>query len=183
MTLTSAQSTKAQAAVVGVIVAMEVYAFLPLFLARVVSPVLVLVATFSLFFVRQAPPPAPSPIVPVVVVTTVPRRATILALLSLAALTYLLDGLAFVVFAVLDHEWPRHTAIPINTVAGLAAFAGLAALGTWKDLHGVSVWGLKRLRLAIIVSLALDCSLAALLGRNLFLGESFAFCPPSVLIH
>lgn len=140
---------------------------LPTFVARVLSPSIVLLSALSLLTLRPHPPTAPSPITPVVVATAVPRRALILALLSLVALTYLLDGLSFVVFAVIDHEWPRHSGIPINTVTGLIAFAGLAALGTWKDIHGVQVWLLKRIKIATAAALALDLTLSFFLTAHL----------------
>jgi len=140
---------------------------LPIFLARVLSPSFVLLVGLSLFFARPTPPSSPSEITHVVVANSVPRRAVILSLLSLAALSYFLDGLAFVVFAILDHDWPNHTGIPINTITGLIAFSGLAALGTWKDIHGVHVWLFRRLKLAIALSLAADISLTLFLALNL----------------
>ena len=140
---------------------------LPIYLARILSPSFVLLVTLTLFFVKPTPPGSPSEITPVVVANIVPRRAVILSLLSLAALSYLLDGLAFVVFAILDHDWPNHTGIPINTITGLIAFSGLAALGTWKDIHGVHVWQFRRIKFAIALSLAADISLAAFLVFHL----------------
>lgn len=140
---------------------------LPLVLVRVLSPAAVLLALFSLLFVRPPPIPSPSPIVSVVTVNVIPRRAPILVLLSLVALTYFADGLSFAIFVVIDKEWPQHSAIPITAVAGALAYAGLAAYGAWKDVHGVQVWTLKRIRLAIAVSLALDTTLAILLALRL----------------
>jgi ATP-binding cassette subfamily B (MDR/TAP) protein 6 len=102
----------------------------------------------------------------------VPRRALILTLLSLVASTYLLDGLFFVVYAVLDNDWPRHSGIPINTVTGLVAFSGLAALGAWKEIHGVEVWLLRRVKVAIAAGLALDISLAVMLALHIRQGPS-----------
>lgn len=139
----------------------------PTFVARVLSPSIVLLSALSLLALRPNSPTAPSPITPVVVATAVPRRALILTLLSLIALTYLLDGLSFVVFAVIDHDWPRHTGIPINTVTGLVAFAGLAALGTWKDIHGVQVWLLRRIKFATAAAFALDLTLSFFLTAHL----------------
>lgn len=143
------------------------YPLLPTFVARVLSPAFVLISALSLLVIRPQPPSSPSPITPVVVATAVPRRALILTFLTLISLTYLLDGLSFVVFAVIDHDWPRHSGIPINTVTGLIAFSGLAALGTWKDLQGINVWSLKKIKIAITASLVLDASLAVLLALHL----------------
>jgi len=140
---------------------------LPTFIARVLSPSFVLLVALSLLFTRPQTPRSPSPITPVVVASTVPRRAVILVLLSLVGLSYLLDGLAFVVFAVVDHEWPRHSGIPTNTVTGVIAFLGLAALGAWKDIQGVEIWGLKRLKVAVTAALALDITLTVLLALGL----------------
>lgn len=145
---------------------------LPIFFARVVSPAIVLLSALSLLLIRSRPPFSHSPITPVVVATSVPRRALILTFLSLVSLTYLFDGLAFVVFAVLDHDWPRHSGIPINTVTGVIAFGGLAALGTWKDLHGIEVWSLKRVKVAVTATLALDTTLAVMLALHLRQGQT-----------
>lgn len=150
---------------------------LPVFLIRVVSPALVLLSTLSLFMARPPAPSSPTPITSVVVATHVPRRALILTLLSLSALTFLLDGLTFAVYAVIDMDWHRHTGIEINTVVGLAAFAGLAALGSWKDIQGVDVWSLRRIRSAVAAALALDIALVTLLGLHI---QSLREC---TLIH
>ncbi|EIW63180.1 uncharacterized protein TRAVEDRAFT_62820 [Trametes versicolor FP-101664 SS1] len=131
----------------------------PLFILRVLSPSIVFLATLSLLFVRAPAPQtssAPSPITAVVVATRTHRRALIYAFLSLVGLTYLLDGLAFVVWAVIGKTWPGFTGLEINAVVGLAAFTGLAALGAWKEIRGVDVWSLRRLKHGVFFSLALD---------------------------
>ncbi|KAI0661121.1 hypothetical protein C8Q70DRAFT_932186 [Cubamyces menziesii] len=125
-------------------------ALTPLFILRVLSPSIVFLATLSLIFVRPpAPQTSPSPITAVVVATR---------------LTYLLDGLTFVVWAVIRKTWPALTGLEVNAVVGLAAFAGLAALGGWKDVHGVDVWSLTRLKHAVFFSLALDIAQVVLLA-------------------
>lgn len=156
---------------------------LPTFVARVLSPSIVLLSVLSLLALRPNPPTAPSPITPVVVATPVPRRALILTLLSLIALTYLVDGLSFVVFAVIDHQWPRHSGIPINTVTGLVAFAGLAALGTWKDIHGVQVWLLTRIKLAAAAAFALDLTLSFFLTIHLRQGGNRKHLESQILLQ
>ncbi|KAA1475175.1 hypothetical protein DENSPDRAFT_841913 [Dentipellis sp. KUC8613] len=135
-----------------------------LFVLRVVSPALVFLAALSLLPARPPPPPSPSPITSVVVATRTPRRALVLSLLTLAALTYFLDGLTFVVFAVVTKTWPQNTGIEVNTLVGLVGFAGLAALGAWKDIHGVPVWFLRRLKAAVTASLVLDIAQVVLAG-------------------
>ncbi|KAH9485276.1 ATP-binding cassette sub-family B member 6, mitochondrial [Psilocybe cubensis] len=147
----------------------------PTFVARVLSPSIVFLSAFTLFSAHLQPPNSPSPITPVVVATAVPRRALILTLLSLIAFTYFLDGIAFVTFAVLDHHWPSRSGIPINTITGVIAFSGLAALGTWKDVHGIDVWSLKRVKVAVAASLALDLSLTVLLTLHLRQPETPVF--------
>lgn len=142
---------------------------LPIFTLRVVSPAIVFVTALSLFALRQSPQPTPSAITSVVVATPVPRRAAILALLSLTALSYLGDGLVFVVYAVISKQWPRHTAIPLNAVLGLASFSGIAVIGAWKDVSGVNAWSLKRLKFALFTSLSLDIALLVLLGLEIHL--------------
>jgi ATP-binding cassette subfamily B (MDR/TAP) protein 6 len=82
-------------------------------------------------------------------------------------LTYLLDGLAFAIYAVINKYWPQCTGVDINAPIGLVAFAGLAALGTWKDVNGVEVWSLKRLKVAIFLSLVLDLAQVVLYGTSM----------------
>jgi hypothetical protein len=137
---------------------------LAVFIIRVVSPALVFLATLSLIFNRAPSPTSPSPITSVVVATRVPRRALVLSLLSLASFTFLLDGLTFVVYAVLTKSWPQNTGIEINAIVGIVAYSGLAAFGTWKDVHDVPVWSLKRVKIAIAIALLLDIVHVVLLG-------------------
>ncbi|KAJ2913474.1 hypothetical protein MD484_g6942, partial [Candolleomyces efflorescens] len=147
-----------------------VEAALPIFILRVLSPALLFLAGVSLVPLKQPQPPASqSVITSVVVATNVPRRAAILSLLSFAALTYFADGAVFVVYSVISKQWPRHTAIPLNTVLGLASLSGIAAIGAWKDVAGADVWSLKRLKLAIFTSLSLDIALVVLLGLEIHL--------------
>ncbi len=149
---------------------------LPILVLRILSPSLVLLATLSILPSQPLPPSSHPDITSVVVATRVPRRAVILATLSLSALTYFLDGITFVVYAVLHKHWPYNTGIDISAITGLLAFAGLAALGSWKDIHGVQVWSMTRLKLAILVSLGLDIALAVLLGRALVNDGGMTIC-------
>ncbi|KAI1791257.1 hypothetical protein LXA43DRAFT_1011840 [Ganoderma leucocontextum] len=137
----------------------------PLFILRVLSPSIVFLATLSLVAARPpAPTPSPSPITSVVVASRTHRRALIYAFLSLTGLTFLLDGLAFVVTAVVRKDWPAFTGLDVNAVVGLAAFTGLAALGAWKEVRGVDVWSLKRLKVSVFSALALDIAQVVLLA-------------------
>lgn len=138
----------------------------PLFILRVLSPSIVLLATLSLLAARPpAPaPPSLSPITSVVVATRTHRRPLIYALLSLTSLTFLLDGLAFVVTAVVRKDWPEFTGLDVNAVVGLAGFAGLAALGAWKEVRGVDVWSFARFKVGVFSALALDIAQVVLLS-------------------
>ncbi|EKM54007.1 uncharacterized protein PHACADRAFT_257573 [Phanerochaete carnosa HHB-10118-sp] len=135
-----------------------------LFLLRVLSPTLLLLSALSIVTTRPPPPKSPSPIISVVVAARTPRRALILSLLSLSALTFLLDGLTFVVYAVFTKIWPKWTGIEVASIEGLTAFAGLAALGAWKDIHGVEVWFMKRVKAGVTWALLLDIAQVVLLG-------------------
>ncbi|KAF5389422.1 hypothetical protein D9757_004356 [Collybiopsis confluens] len=137
---------------------------LALLALRVLSPALVLLSTLSLFLIRPSPPPSPSPITSVVVARHVPRRASILLFLSLSSLTYLGDGLTFIVYAIIYRHWSWSSGVQINALLGVLGFAGLAALGTWKDLHGVPTWDLKRVKLPVALSLVLDIAFLIVFG-------------------
>lgn len=135
-----------------------------LFLLRVLSPAVLLLSALSIITTRPPQPKSPSPITSVVVAARTPRRALILSLLSLSALTFLLDGLTFVVYTVFTKSWLKWTGIEVASVEGLVAFAGLAALGAWKDIHGVEVWFLKRVKAGVTWALLLDIAQVVLLG-------------------
>lgn len=137
---------------------------LALFIIRILSPTIVFLSTLSLFFTRPPAPSSPSPITSVVVATRIPRRALVLSLLTLVSLTFLLDGLSFVVDAVIKKLWPQNTDIEVNAIVGIIAFSGLAAIGTWKDVHGVQVWFLKRVKVVIALALLLDIAHVVILG-------------------
>ena len=139
-------------------------AWTPLLVLRVLSPFLLLVAALSTIFARPPPPPSSSPITSVVVATRTPRRAVILPLLSLSALTFFLDGLTFVVLTVISKKWPEWTGIEVGAVEGLIAFAGLAAVGAWKDVQGVDIWFFRRVSFGITWSLLFDIAQVVLLG-------------------
>jgi hypothetical protein len=135
-----------------------------LFVLRVISPSLILLTTISLLTTRPTPPPSPSPITAVTVAARIPRRGVILSCLSFSSFIYLLDGLVFVVYAVINKHWPQRTGIEINALIGLVAFAGLAALGSWKDVQGVDVWLLRRMKIFLFLSLVLDIAQVVLYG-------------------
>lgn len=127
-----------------------------IFLLRVLSPALLLLSALSIVTARAPPPQSPSPITSVVVAARTPRRALILSLLSLSGLTFFLDGFTFILYAVWYKSWPKWTGIEVAAVEGLVAFAGLAALGAWKDIHGVEVWFMKRVKAGVTWALLLS---------------------------
>ncbi|KAG2052405.1 hypothetical protein BDR06DRAFT_957682 [Suillus hirtellus] len=124
--------------------------------ARVASPAVVFLATLSLISSKRLDHQTQSPITPVVVASRVPRRTLILVFLSISAFTFLADGLAYVVSVVLNKVWPKGTGIEIASVLGLLAYAGLAALGAWKDTRDDGIWNRRRVKVAIAIALALD---------------------------
>lgn len=142
-----------------------------LFVLRIVSPAVVLLSGLTVIPSR-APPPPPSQITPVVVKTQTPRRALILSFLSLASLSFLADGLAFVVYAVLDKYWPKYSAIEISAILGIIAYSGLAALGAYKDIKGVDVWSFRSIKFAVALALAVDIATVVLQGISFTEGES-----------
>lgn len=137
------------------------------FVLRILSPAFVLFTSLSLLSLRPSSPGSSSPITSVVVANIIPRRAAILSLLSIVSISYFLDGAAFVVYVVYEKVWPHHTGIEINSLLGVAAFAGLAALGAWKDVHGAPVWTLRRIKLVVALALLLDLALVVLLGLRI----------------
>ncbi|KAJ4494046.1 hypothetical protein C8J55DRAFT_500474 [Lentinula edodes] len=139
---------------------------LALLVLRVISPAFVFFSSLSLFFLRPLPPTSPSPITSVVISHRVPRRASIILFLTLCSLTYLGDGLTFIVYAIIQNNWPWYSGIEVNALLGVVSFSGLAALGTWKDLHGVPTWDLKRVSLSVALSLVLDIVLVILIGLS-----------------
>jgi hypothetical protein len=141
---------------------------LALFVLRILSPALVLVCLCSLLLLTAPHPHAePSVITRVVVPTFIPRRSLILCLLAFSAFSFLLDGLAFVAYTIINKTWLHGTGVEYNAVLGLVAFAGLAALGAWKDIRGVDVWSMRRIKLAIATSSALDLALVILITKSI----------------
>ncbi|KAJ3788636.1 mitochondrial half-size ABC transporter [Lentinula aff. detonsa] len=139
---------------------------LALLVLRVISPAFIFLSSLSLFFLQPLTPTSPSPITSVVIARRIPRRASILLFLTLCSLTYLGDGLTFIVYAIIQKSWPWYSGIEVNALLGVVAFSGLAALGTWKDLHGVPIWDLKRVKLSVTLSLLLDIFLVVLFSLN-----------------
>lgn len=137
------------------------------FILRVVSPALVLLVTLSIFPTRPQLPQSSSPITSVIVATHIPRRGLILSLLSLSALSFFFDGSAFIIYAVLNKTWPQFTGIEIGALEGVAAYSGLAAVGAWKDIQGIDVWNMKRLKTVVGVALSLDIAQVVLLGLSI----------------
>ncbi|KAF7315316.1 ABC transporter protein [Mycena indigotica] len=153
-----------------------------LLLLRVLAPVPVLLTLFTLLRTPPSVPHSPVDITRVVIPTIIARRGLILTLLTLLSFSALLDGCLFVIFAVLDKTWPRNTGIEYNAVLAVFAFAGLAALGAWKDLQGVNVWSLKRLKVAVLASSLLDLALVILLVKSFRTGSRFPLTHESLTI-
>ncbi|KAI6000018.1 hypothetical protein EDD15DRAFT_2516821 [Pisolithus albus] len=101
-----------------------------LFAVHVSSPAIIFLTTLSLLYMKPFPSPSPSPITPVVVQSRFPRTTLILVFLSLSALSFLIDGLAYITYAVFNRAWSLGTGIPLASVLGLVAYAGLAAILT-----------------------------------------------------
>jgi hypothetical protein len=131
---------------------------------RIASPALVFLAALAVIPLKPSHRIEPSDVTVVVAATRTPRRGAILTLLSLAALTHLADGALFVTRAVMSKHWPARTGIDVAAPLGLLAYAGLAALGAYKDVIGARVWETRRIRLAITAALAVELAHGALLG-------------------
>jgi hypothetical protein len=125
---------------------------LALLLLRLISSALVLHSTISLVlaFARPASDLSPKSTTPVV---RIPRRALIL--LSVSALTHLLDGFIFVFYA------RANAGIDINALIGFVTFSGLAILGAWNNVHDVEV---KSVKASLAISLVLDITQIIVIG-------------------
>lgn len=134
-----------------------------LFGLRVASPAVVFLATLSLLPSKSLSPPSPSPITTVVIQSRVHRRSLILVLLSLVAFSFLVDGLAYVLYAVLNGVWRPGTGLELAALLGLIAYAALAALGTYKDVNNIEIWSCKPVKAAIFIALVLDIAQVVLL--------------------
>jgi ATP-binding cassette subfamily B (MDR/TAP) protein 6 len=88
-----------------------------------------------------------------------------------------------VFYAVLEKVWPQNTGIEVNAILGIVAFSGLAAIGAWKDVHGVQVWSLKRIRAVVAFALVLDIAHVVLLGLATFQKGSEPRTLPIAILH
>lgn len=121
-----------------------------LFITRLAFPLILLATSLSVLFVK---PPSGRIKLQDASTTTVtcPRRAQILTILSLVALTYFFDGVSLIVHSVVSRTWqgiPEHgpwwqsqwSGLEIEAVTGLLASGLLAIIGLWKDHQNVAVW-------------------------------------------
>lgn len=141
---------------------------------RLVGPGVPLLITLSLALLRPASERYDhddSPIISVIVTKTTPRRALILSFLSIVAATFFLDGALIVARAVLTGIWegstPQWRLIEVADVLGLAAFAGAAALGTWKDVNNIPVWIRCRVKFFALFAFAVDVAQIVLLSLSM----------------
>ncbi|TDL26049.1 hypothetical protein BD410DRAFT_764367 [Rickenella mellea] len=130
-----------------------------LFTTRIVFPVLLLATALSLLRLKPASPQdaSPSPITSVTVAVKTPRRALILSLLSLVALSYFLDGFALILHSLISKTWqgtPEHGwwiaqwgGLEVETLLGLLASGLLAIIGVWKEVERIPVWIKRRVKL------------------------------------
>lgn len=141
---------------------------LALFAIRLVTTVVLLCITLSLFSLKLQNTNSngsQSPITSVVVAVKTSRRSLIVALLSLVALTYFLDGFALIVHSVITKTWQgtpdnedwwntQWSGLEVESLGGLLASGLLAIVGQWKESQGVDVWLKKRVRFWTFVALA-----------------------------
>jgi hypothetical protein len=152
---------------------------------RVLSPAVVLLAALATIPLKPGGQHSaePSDVTIVVAATRTPRRGAILSLLVLLAGTHLLDGALFVVRAVTTGEWVPLSGIDIAAPLGLVAFAGLAALGAYKDVIGVNIWETRRVKTAITLALLVDLAHTILLGITLGQFRPITKLPTDQLVH
>ncbi|KAG8907443.1 hypothetical protein FRB99_004238 [Tulasnella sp. 403] len=148
---------------------------------RYAGPAILLLIVFSLWTLKPEKA-APSPIVEITVPVRTPRRPFIVTLLSIAALTYLLDGTVVVLRAVLWKTWEgsdkKWTGIEVEDVVGLLAFGSLIVAGTWKDANGVPVWTSGRVKLFAVVAFLFEVAQVVLLALTVPL--SLPSVPPHI---
>lgn len=70
------------------------------------------------------------------------------------------------------------TGIEPNAIAGIVAFSGLAALGAWKEVHGVDFWTRGRLSFTVFLSLLCDIAHTVLAGLSLKIWHDQNKCEP-----
>jgi hypothetical protein len=147
-----------------------------LLVLRIAGPGVLTLLVTSLFFLRPSSHDHDhdnSPIVSVIISQKAPRRAVILSFLSLTAAAFFLDGVVVVARAVLTGTWEGSSQqwrlIEVADVIGLVAFAGLAALGTWKDVNGVDVWTRQRVKFFALLAWVVDVVQVVLLALSVSL--------------
>lgn len=144
-----------------------------LLVLRIAGPGVLVVLVSTLIFLRPSSHDHDhdnSPIVSVIISKTAPRRAVILSFLSLIAAAFFLDGVVIVARAILTGIWDGSSQqwclIEVADVLGLVALAGLAALGTWKDVNGVEIWTRQRIRVFAVLAWFVDVVQVVLLALS-----------------
>lgn len=144
------------------------------FALRLASPTVVVLATLALFAVKKPVVPThsngSSVSTPHSATRTIPRRSLITGLLALTSLTYLAQGLIFVIFAVVYKIWPSRSGIDISAFIGTFAFCNLAIVGGWRAVNGTDIWSLKRVKAGVGLSLLIDVAQVILTGSELSRG-------------
>ncbi|CAE6522897.1 unnamed protein product [Rhizoctonia solani] len=105
-----------------------------------------------------------SEIMAVVRAVQIPRRQLIVFLLSLAALTALLDGSVTVANAAFKHVFETEISawrgVEFYSIALLVAFGGVAIIAISKEAQGTPIWQSRLLKLFVFVALVFEALLA-----------------------
>lgn len=145
----------------------EEYALSSLGAIRVVVPIILLTISISLGSLKR-----PTARIELVenelseeTVIKSPRRGPIVSSLVIVSMTYFSDGLCFLLQSVIGKTWTGlgglgddavHSSmigLGFESVSGLIATGLLASVGLWKDLQGLPVWSLRRLKVWALVAL------------------------------
>ncbi|KAF9224975.1 hypothetical protein BS17DRAFT_779372 [Gyrodon lividus] len=119
----------------------------PLAIVRVCSPAVICLAAVSLFFSLPEQPIASEVCV---------IGPTVVIMLFRIAFTFLLEGLAHIVLAVVIGIWRPGTGFEISALLGVAGYLSLGMVGRQKEKNGEEVWTTKLVRCALLLAAVLD---------------------------